>query len=79
MKGYIHARLSQADRAVLREIKQATGRSESDIVRQGLHLMADAAGRRRSALTLAGRSVGRFKKGPRDLSAQKKRLEGFGE
>jgi len=79
MKGYIHARLSQTDRAVLQELKHATGCSESDIVRHGLHLMADAVGRRRSALTLAGRSVGRFKKGPRDLSAHKKRLEGFGE
>ena len=57
----------------------ATGRSESDIVRQGLHLMAEAAGRRRSALRLAGRSVGRFKKGPRDLSTNRKHLEGFGE
>jgi len=79
MKAYIHARLSHADRAVLQELKHATGRSESEIVRQGLRLMADEAGRRRSALTLAGRSVGRFKKGPRDLSAHKKRLEGFGE
>jgi len=34
---------------------------------------------RRRALTLAGRSVGRFNKGPKDLSSNKKHLEGFGE
>jgi hypothetical protein len=29
-------------------------------------------------LSLAGRSVGRFKKGPKDLSSNRKHLEGFG-
>ena len=79
MKAYIHARLGEQDRAVLEELKQATGQSESEIVRRGLQLVAQEAGRRRSALQLAARSVGRFKKGPRDLSANKKHLEGFGE
>ena len=36
MKAYIHARLGEQDRAMLEELKQATGRSESDIVRRGL-------------------------------------------
>lgn len=79
VKGYIHARLRKEDREVLEELKQATGRSESEIVRRGLKLVADEERRRRSALELAGRSVGRFKKGPRDLSANKKHLDGFGE
>jgi len=79
MKAYIHARLGEQDRAVLEELKQATGRSESAIVRRGLQLVAQEAGRQRSALDLAARSVGRFKKGPRDLSAHRKHLEGFGE
>ena len=79
MKAYIHARLGEQDRAVLEELKRATGQSESDIVRRGLQLVAQEAGRRQSALQLAARSVGRFKKGPRDLSANKKHLEGFGE
>ena len=35
--------------------------------------------RRPSALELAGPGVGRFKKGPRDLSTNRKHLEGFGE
>jgi len=79
MKAYIHARLGEQDRAVLEELKQATGRTESDIVRRGLQLVAQEAGQQRSALDLAARSVGRFKKAPRDLSASRKHLEGFGE
>jgi hypothetical protein len=79
MKAYIHARLAQADRAVLDELKQATGSSESELVRRGLQLVAAVELRRRSALELAGASVGRFKNGPRDLSRNRKHLEGFGE
>lgn len=79
MKAYIHARLGKADRTVLEELKQATGRSESEIVRRGLQLVAEAERRRRTALDVAGRSVGRFKNGPRDLSVSRKHLEGFGE
>jgi len=79
MKRYIHARLGAQDREILDELKQATGRTESEIVRRGLRLVAQEAGRQRSALDLAARSTGRFKKGLRDLSANKKHLEGFGE
>jgi hypothetical protein len=78
MKSYIHARLRNEDRAALEELKAKTGRTESEIVRRGLQLVAEEERRRRSALDLAGRSVGRFKKGPRDLSANRKHLEGFG-
>ena len=78
MKTYIHARLGKHDRAVLEELKQATGHSESEIVRRGLRLVVEQQRQRRSALELAGRSVGRFKKGPRDLSTNKKHLERFG-
>jgi hypothetical protein len=67
------------DRIVLDRLKQSTGRTESEIVRRGLKLVAEEEGRQRSALDLAGRSVGRFKKGPRDLSTNKKHLEGLGE
>jgi len=79
MKDYIHARLAPEDRAVLQALKESTGRSESELVRRGLQLIADEEGRRPSALALAGRSVGRFKKGPKDLSTHRKHLEGFGE
>ena len=79
MKTYIHARLGRQDRLVLEELKKSTGRTESEIVRRGLQLVAREESGRRSALELAGRSVGRFKKGPRDLSTNRKHLEGFGE
>ncbi len=79
MKTYIHARLCKEERATLDELKQLTGQTESEIVRLGLQLVAAQEGRRRSALHLAGRSVGRFTAGPRDLSTSRKHLEGFGE
>ena len=79
MKPYIHARLGAADRAALERLKKATGQSESEIVRRGLHLVAQEAQRRQSALDVAGRSVGRFKSGPRDFSTNGKHFEGFGE
>ena len=78
-KTYIHARLTAADQATLAEVKARTRQSDSEIVRRGLQLVAREERRRRSALDLAGRSVGRFKNGPRDLSTQRKHLEGFGE
>jgi hypothetical protein len=79
MKAYIHARLRRDDRAALEELKAKTGQNESEIVRRGLQLVALEERRRRSALDLAGPSVGRFKKGPRDLSTSQKHFEGFGE
>lgn len=79
MKIYIHARLGREDRSVLEKLKHVTGRTESELVRRGLQLVAEEEGRRRNALELAGRSVGRFKKGPKDLSTNRKHLEGFGE
>ena len=79
MKSYIHARLATEDRETLDKLKAATGQTESEIVRRGLRLVAQEEQFRRSALDAAGRSVGRFKNGPRDLSANKRQLEGFGE
>lgn len=79
MKAYIHARLGDAERVVLKKLKASTGRTESEILRRGLQLVAEEEGQRRSALALAGPSVGRYKKGPKDLSTSRKHLEGFGE
>lgn len=78
MKGYIHARLGKEDSAVLQELKHATGQSESQLVRRGLRLMRESLTRPRSALEVAGHSVGKFKKGPKDLSTNKRHLDGFG-
>jgi hypothetical protein len=79
VKAYIHARLGEEERAALDALKESTGQTESEIVRRGLQLVAAEASRRRSALDLAGPGVGRFKKGPRDLSTNRKHLEGFGQ
>ena len=78
MKTYIHARLGRAERAALEELKSRTGQSESEIVRRGLRLVAEQERGRQSALELAGASVGRFAKGPRDLSTNRAHLDGFG-
>lgn len=79
MKRYIHARLTAADRAILDELLKVTGEGESALVRKGLRLVLEDVGRQPSALDLAGASVGRFRKGPRDLARNKKHLEGFGQ
>jgi hypothetical protein len=79
MKAYIHARISEADRAVLEELKRTTGHTESEIIRRGLQLVVKEDRQQRSALELAGTSVGRFRKGPKGLSTNKHAFEGFGE
>lgn len=79
MKTYVHARLGSAEREVLDELKEATGKSDSDLVREGLHLLAREARRPMSACDLAGDSVGKFGKGPHDLATHPRHLEGFGE
>jgi hypothetical protein len=78
MKGYIHARLTKEDVAVLEELKAATGESESQLVRRGLRLVRDVVGRGRSALDIARTSAGKFKTGPKDISTGKKHFDGFG-
>ncbi len=79
MKTFVHARLSKGDRDTLEDLIKSTGRSESELVRIGLRLAHKQFGRKRSALELAGRSVGKFTGGPRDLATHRKHLEGFGE
>ncbi len=74
MKRYIHTRLSKEDRAVLDELKKRTGRSESDLVREGLRLIQRELNPERSALDVAGKSSGRFRGGPKDLSTSKEHL-----
>ena len=78
MKSHIHARLAKEDRAVLKDLKAATGDSESQIVRRGLQLMREQVSGKRSALDLAGTSVGKFTHAPKDLSTNKRHLDGFG-
>jgi hypothetical protein len=79
MKTYVHVRLCEAERNVLKRLTASTGQTESEILRRGLQLVSEKEGQRRSALALTGPSVGRFKNGPRDLSTNRKHLEGFGK
>jgi hypothetical protein len=79
MKTYVHAHLGKANREVLEELKSRTRQSESELVRRGIHLVAQEERQRRSVLQLAGTSVGKFKKGPRNLTTNREHLEGFGK
>ena len=79
MKPYIHARLSKEDHTVLQELKRATGESESELVRRGLRRILADVGPARSALDAAGSSVGKFGKGPADLSTNRRHLDEFGK
>jgi hypothetical protein len=79
MKAYIHARLDEDDRSILDELKARTGRTDTELVRRGLRLAVQEVRAQRSALDLAGRSAGRFRNGPPDLSTNRRHLEGFGE
>jgi hypothetical protein len=79
MKAYVHARLGARERALLEALKKTTGRTESQLVRRGLRLVAAEARRQQSALYLARAYCGKFKGGPRDLSANPRHLEGYGE
>ncbi len=79
MKRYIHARLTEADRRVLDDLKKSTGQSGSELVRRGLRLVVEKVRPKASALELAGRSTGKFRKGPRDLSTNAEHLGGFGK
>jgi hypothetical protein len=49
MKICVHARLGKADRTVLGDFKARTGRSDSELVRRGLHLVAQEERQRRNA------------------------------
>ena len=79
MKNYVHARLTVEDREALEKLKEATGVAESELVRRGLRKMLAELGTAPSALDLAGKSIGKFRKGPRDLSSNSTHLDGLGE
>jgi Arc/MetJ-type ribon-helix-helix transcriptional regulator len=78
MKTYVHARLSKEDRVLLEELRRSTGRSESELVRDGLRSIQRQVERKRTALEVAGKSSGKFAGGPKDLSTNKKHLADFG-
>ena len=80
MKNYVHARLGDEERAMIEELKKATGETESGLVKKGLRFVYEREVQaRKSALEVAGKLVGKYSGGPRDLSSNKKHLEGFGQ
>ena len=74
-KATIHARLDAETQALLRRLRRRTGLSDSEILREGIRVVA------RDRL-LAGRhrivGLGRFASGRHDLGSNKTLLEGFG-
>jgi hypothetical protein len=60
-------------------LRAATGEGESELIRRGLRLVLKELGRSASALDLAGGSVGKFRKGLKDLARNKTHLSGFGK
>jgi predicted DNA-binding protein len=76
----ISFRLDKATRARLQKVVEATGASESDLLREALHAYLDEQPGAESCLDLARRHrlLGRAKKLPADLSTNRKHFEGFG-
>lgn len=80
MKDYVHARLGKEERNLLKELKKATGETETALVKKGLRLVYQREiGVKKNALEVAGDLVGCVKGGPPDLSTNKKYMEGYGE
>ena len=80
MKTFVHARLNPADRARLDELRRVTGKTETALVKQGLQLVHERevqTRRKRTALKIAGKLVGKYR-GPSDLSTNKKYLDDLG-
>src|SRR5882672_2224541 len=65
----------------LRNRALATGRSESEIVRAALQKYLSPASRRRTAYDLAEEAglIGCVPRGPKNLSTQRRAVEGFGK
>lgn len=80
MKNYVHARIDKEETSILRELKKATGESESALVKKGLRLVYEKEIKgAKTALDVAGESVGKFSSRFTDLSTNKKHMEGYGK
>lgn len=77
MKNYVHARLNDEESKLLKELKEQTGETNSSLIKKGLKLVYQQKNKRKTALELAGDSVGKFS-GPYDLSTNPKHMEGYG-
>jgi hypothetical protein len=79
VKRYVHARLGPEERALLDELRRATGKSETALVKDGLRLVHEREVQTsRSVLEVARPLIGRFRGGPNDLSTNRRHLDDFG-
>jgi hypothetical protein len=75
MGSLIQARLDDECQKIMRQLLRKTGWTPSQIVREGLRLLASCqAGNGRRTIT----GQGKFSSGVGDLSSNKKHLQGFG-
>lgn len=80
MKNYVHARIGKEESVILKELKKATGESESALVKKGLRLVYEKERKEsRSALQVIGDVVGKYASKYGDLSVNKKHMEGYGK
>lgn len=77
MKNYVHARLTDEESKLLKELKEQTGETNSSLIKKGLKLVYQQKNKRKTALELAGDLVGKYS-GPSDLSTNPKHMEGYG-
>ncbi len=73
MKTSVQARLDEETRAALDLLKKRHGWSTSQVVREGLQLLA-----RQAAKPVKIIGLGKYDSGLTDLGSNKKHLEGFG-
>jgi hypothetical protein len=75
MPSIVHARLDKETERMLRELERRTGKSHSDLIRQGIKALSGLLGTGRNR-TVVG--LGRFRSGKSDLGSNKAHLKGFG-
>jgi hypothetical protein len=76
MKATVQARLDEESQAALKQLTRRLGWSPSQVVREGLRLMArhyDEKPRKRKII-----GMGEFEGGPPDLATNKKYMEDYG-
>jgi len=76
MKTTVQARLDEESEATLKQLTRRLGWSPSQVVREGLRLMAKHHGVARKKQKFIG--LGEFDSGIPDLGSNKKHLEGYG-
>lgn len=80
MSSLVQARLDVEDRKILAQLKKTTKQNISNLVREGLRLLyREKITKSQSAHDLVKDYAGKYVSADRDLSYNKKHLEGFGQ